>query len=420
MLIETAAADPLSSNLHEPLAALMTAIGTWKESAQRALLRAGPVPAKPPTLDKLLDILVSRLAGAVEALRQMYVAEGRPLPERYSHLKPPRKAQQQQQLMLLMVNDADRAGHLRGAGGAAGAAGQTRPGQAGSGLVSGVSQPGLVNQGGDDRSAAGLAIQHTFGGVSLTSKATKSRPAAGGRAGATKAGLAGAKRANNSGAMPAGANPAAAAAAAGGVAGPSSSSSSRQQHQPQDMGVSAAGRQRKRKALYAGDGQEWVVPPVTGVKDELQQVPVPPHVLPQHHPHHQIRRGGGGDSSGSLGQLSAAAAAAGHAGGLQDPPGLDFPAQQQQHVQQYPQQRGEGSTSESDGTVYCMCLQAHDQDYFISCDRCGDWCHVKCVGMTIAAARAAKSWCCPLCWAVSGDTAALAATSERLAKVRGW
>jgi hypothetical protein len=317
--------------------------------------------------------------------------------------------------MLLMVNDADRAGHHRGAGGAQGAAGQPRPGQAGSGLVSGPL--GLTNQGGDDRSAAGLAIQHTFGGVSLTSKATKSRPAAGGRAGAGKAGLAGAKRAN-SGAPAAGA---AAAAASGSAGGPTSSSGSRQQQQQQDMGVSAAGRQRKRKALYAGDGQEWVVPPAAGSKDESEQVPAPPHVLPQHHPHHQIRRGCGGDSSGSLGQLTAAAAAAaGHAGGVQDPPGVGLPAQQppqQQHVQQYPQQRGGDSASESDGTVYCMCLQAHDQDYFISCDRCGDWCHVKCVGMTIAAARAAKSWCCPLCWSVSGDTTALAATSERLAKV---
>jgi hypothetical protein len=35
VLIEAAAADPLSSNLHEPLASLMAAIETWKESAQR-------------------------------------------------------------------------------------------------------------------------------------------------------------------------------------------------------------------------------------------------------------------------------------------------------------------------------------------------------------------------------------------------
>jgi hypothetical protein len=95
------------------------------------------------------------------------------------------------------------------------------------------------------------------------------------------------------------------------------------------------------------------------------------------------------------------------------------PQQQRHHVQQYPQQRGENSSEGSDGTVYCMCLQAHDQDYFISCDRCGDWCHVKCVGMTIAAARAAKSWCCPLCWAVTGDKGPLTAASERLAKVGG-
>jgi hypothetical protein len=35
VLIEAAAVDPLSSGLHGPLAALMTAIETWKESAQR-------------------------------------------------------------------------------------------------------------------------------------------------------------------------------------------------------------------------------------------------------------------------------------------------------------------------------------------------------------------------------------------------
>lgn len=365
--------------------------------ACRVLLRAGPPPAKLPSLDKLLDILVSRLLGAVEALRQMFLAEGRLLPERYSHLKPLRKAQQQQQLMLLMVNDAERYSHHQqqqqrgtGAAGMQGAAAgqqqQQRAGPGGSGLV--MSPLGLVNQGGDDRSAAGLAIQHTFGGASLAaSKATKrGAGAASSSKAAGKAGAAGTKRAGSG-----------------------------------DMGVSAAGRQRKRKAMYSGDSAEWYGVPGTATgggssgRDEQQQLPQQQHVLPQHHPHHQIRRGAGGDSSSSLGHPAAAAAVAAAAGA-----GAELDYGHAQHVQQHPQHRAGdfGGSSESDGTVYCMCLQAHDQDYFISCDRCGDWCHVKCVGMTIAAARAAKSWCCPVCWAVSGDMGALTATSERLAKVR--
>lgn len=388
------------------------------------LLRNGPAPSKLPTLDKLLDTVVSRLAGALEALRQMHVAEGRPLPDRYSHLRAPRKQQQQQALALLMVNDAERhfAGHQHH---------QQQRGAGSSGLVMGPL--GLVAQGlgGDDRSAAGLAIQHTFGGVSLAAKATKRSAVTGaGKTTASKsstaAGAAAKRAASGSVSAGAGGGPVGASSAAAGI-----SSGGGAKQQQQDMGVSAAGRQRKRKALYGGDGAEYFVPPVGGVKDEQQQGPVQPHVLPQHHPHHQIRRGAAGDSGGSFGHhagTAAAAAAAGAAGGGGGGGGQEeyssrlaghaVHPQQRHHVQQYPQQRGENSSEGSDGTVYCMCLQAHDQDYFISCDRCGDWCHVKCVGMTIAAARAAKSWCCPLCWAVTGDKGPLTAASERLAKVR--
>jgi hypothetical protein len=381
------------------------------------LLRTGSPPIKQlPSLDKLLDIIVSRLACALEALRQMHVSEGRPLPDRYSHLKPLRKAQQHQQLMLLMVNDAERYGQ-RGPGAGGPGPGQQRPGGGGAGSAMGPL--GLVSQGGDDRSAAGLAIQHTFGGVSLTSKATK-RSAIGGGKGGSKGGVAASRRGGS------GTLSAASSGAAGAGGGVASSSSSRQQQA--DMGVSAAGRQRKRKAVYGGDGAEWFVPPLVGAsKDEQQQGPAQPHVLPQHHPLHQIRRGAAGDGSGNFVQFGAAAAAAEGGGDVAGADGLaglplapyqSQQQQQQQQVQQYPQQRGENSSSESDGTVYCMCLQAHDQDYFISCDRCGDWCHVKCVGMTIAAARTAKSWCCPICLAVGGDKRPLTATSERLARVR--
>jgi hypothetical protein len=42
-----------------------------------------------------------------------------------------------------------------------------------------------------------------------------------------------------------------------------------------------------------------------------------------------------------------------------------------------------------------MCLLAHEQDTFISCDACGDWYHLRCVQLicTSSSHRHAVLWC---------------------------
>jgi hypothetical protein len=74
----------------------------------------------------------------------------------------------------------------------------------------------------------------------------------------------------------------------------------------------------------------------------------------------------------------------------------------------------EGFEEEQDDTLYCICLQAHNQDTYISCDTCGDWYHLKCVGLSATQAKGIKRWVCPVCCALRGDDEPLRAASERL------
>jgi len=51
-----------------------------------------------------------------------------------------------------------------------------------------------------------------------------------------------------------------------------------------------------------------------------------------------------------------------------------------------------------DGKLYCLCKKPYDKwDFMIACDSCDDWFHVRCVGLTQAAAKRIKQYICPLC-----------------------
>jgi hypothetical protein len=56
----------------------------------------------------------------------------------------------------------------------------------------------------------------------------------------------------------------------------------------------------------------------------------------------------------------------------------------------------------------------------VACDTCGGWYHLKCCGVTAAAARAAKKWHCPLCTAASAlsPADAVAAAGARFRRTR--
>ena len=62
-----------------------------------------------------------------------------------------------------------------------------------------------------------------------------------------------------------------------------------------------------------------------------------------------------------------------------------------------------------------MCQQPYNVDTaMISCDVCEDWYHLRCMGMTQAAAKSMKKYTCPVCLALKGNSDPLQAA---LAKV---
>ena len=79
-----------------------------------------------------------------------------------------------------------------------------------------------------------------------------------------------------------------------------------------------------------------------------------------------------------------------------------------------PRREGEGSQQQ----LYCICLQPHENDTYISCDTCNDWYHLKCVGLNNSQVKTMKRWVCPVCCAVRGDGEGLAASAERLHRTR--
>ena len=58
---------------------------------------------------------------------------------------------------------------------------------------------------------------------------------------------------------------------------------------------------------------------------------------------------------------------------------------------------------EDEGQLYCLCREPYHADTaMIGCDGpCGEWYHLRCMGLTQAAAQALQHWVCPLCSAAS-------------------
>lgn len=70
---------------------------------------------------------------------------------------------------------------------------------------------------------------------------------------------------------------------------------------------------------------------------------------------------------------------------------------------------------DSEQDLLCVCQQPYNVDTaMISCDVCEDWYHLRCLGMTQAAAKSMKKYTCPVCLALKGNSDPLQAA---LAKV---
>lgn len=49
-------------------------------------------------------------------------------------------------------------------------------------------------------------------------------------------------------------------------------------------------------------------------------------------------------------------------------------------------------------TLFCLCQQPYYEDtVMVRCDGCDDWLHLKCVGLSNAAAKTLRKYTCPLC-----------------------
>ena len=57
-----------------------------------------------------------------------------------------------------------------------------------------------------------------------------------------------------------------------------------------------------------------------------------------------------------------------------------------------------GSDEESEERLFCLCQQPYSPEQaMVSCDACGEWWHLRCVGISQAHARSAKVYHCPFC-----------------------
>jgi hypothetical protein len=67
-----------------------------------------------------------------------------------------------------------------------------------------------------------------------------------------------------------------------------------------------------------------------------------------------------------------------------------------------PRRPGPGPDGDEDEReLYCLCQQPYNVDTsMISCDLCGEWYHMRCVGVTQTQARSLKKYSCPICAAV--------------------
>ena len=84
----------------------------------------------------------------------------------------------------------------------------------------------------------------------------------------------------------------------------------------------------------------------------------------------------------------------------------------------------QGVEEDNDQDLLCVCQQPYNVDTaMISCDVCEDWYHLRCVGMTQAAAKSMKKYTCPVCLALKGNSdplqAALAKVSSSCTTLTG-
>jgi CpG binding protein C-terminal domain/PHD-finger len=58
-------------------------------------------------------------------------------------------------------------------------------------------------------------------------------------------------------------------------------------------------------------------------------------------------------------------------------------------------------------TLYCICRGVDDGRFMIGCDKCGEWFHGSCVGMSAARGERLKKWLCADCRELAEDMAAM-------------
>ena len=58
----------------------------------------------------------------------------------------------------------------------------------------------------------------------------------------------------------------------------------------------------------------------------------------------------------------------------------------------------DGSDGEAEDRLFCLCQQPYSPEQaMVSCDACGEWWHLRCVGISQSHARSAKVYHCPFC-----------------------
>jgi len=66
-----------------------------------------------------------------------------------------------------------------------------------------------------------------------------------------------------------------------------------------------------------------------------------------------------------------------------------------------PRRTAPGAEDEDESELYCLCQQPYNVDTsMISCDLCGEWFHIRCVGLSQTQARSLRKYTCPICAAV--------------------
>lgn len=69
--------------------------------------------------------------------------------------------------------------------------------------------------------------------------------------------------------------------------------------------------------------------------------------------------------------------------------------------------------------LLCVCQQANHADTaMVGCDACGEWYHLRCMGLTQNAARSLKRWSCPLCYVLRGAGTPLQDALHRTRRTR--